>query len=95
MKQYIIKSLAHIVQLSVLARVNNFGTLLVYFPLLRDRIVLPAHEKFDAPDYKRKEYVHPPPPHLRRVIEDYGIPSQNSERCSLTEVTYGEGVNKQ
>lgn len=64
MKQYIIKSLAHIVQLSVLARVNNFGTLLVYFPLLRDRIVLPAHEKFDAPDYKRKEYVHPPPPHL-------------------------------
>jgi hypothetical protein len=32
---------------------------------------------------------------LRRVIEDYGIPSQNSERWSLTEVTYGGGVNKQ
>ena len=49
---------------------NNFGALLVYFPLLRDGIVLLTHEKFDAPNYKRKVYVHPPPPHLRRVIED-------------------------
>jgi hypothetical protein len=51
--------------LSVLVRVDtNFGAMLVYFPLLRDGIVLSAHEKLDAPDYKRKEDVHPPPPHL-------------------------------
>lgn len=53
-------------------------SLLVYFPLLRDGIVLPTHEKLNAPDHKCKEYVHPPPPHLRRVIEDYGFSS--SER---------------
>ena len=51
-----------------------WGSSLVYFPLLRGGIVFPTHEKLNAPDHKRKEYVHPPPPHLRRVIEDYGIP---------------------
>lgn len=49
---------------------NNFSAMLVYFPLFCDGIVLPAHEEFDAPDYKSKEDIHPPPPHLRRVIED-------------------------
>jgi len=28
---------------------------LVYFPLLRDGIVLPTHEKFNAPDHKGKK----------------------------------------
>ena len=60
--------------ISALVRVDTFGAMLVYFPLLRNGIILSAHEKFDAPDYKRKEYVHPPPPHLRRVIKDYEIP---------------------
>lgn len=59
-----------VISFSNLVRVNNFGAVLVYFPLLRDGIVLPAHKKLDAPDHKRKEDVHPPPPHLRRVIED-------------------------
>jgi hypothetical protein len=76
--------------------VNNFNALLVYFPLLRNGIVLSTHKKFDAPDYKRKVYVHPPPPHLRRVIEDYGIPSSETlERWYVAKVTYGGDVNKQ
>ena len=74
-----------------------FSELLVYFPLFRNGIILPgADEKFNAPDYKRKEDVHPSPPHLRRVIEDYEIPSSEAQGDrSIAEDTYEGGVNKQ
>lgn len=77
---------------SVLVRVNISGAPLVYFPLLRYGIVLPAHEKFDAPDYKRKEDIHPPPPHLRRVIEDYGNPSSKTQEYGTQQRSLTEEV---
>lgn len=71
---------------------------LVYFPFLRDGIILATHKKFDAPNHQCKEYVHPSPPHLRRVIENYGITSsETTQRWNETEVddTYAVGVSIQ
>lgn len=80
----------------MLVGIDTFGAMLVYFPLLRDGIILSAHEKFDAPDYERKEDVHPPPPHLRRVIKDCKTPPSETRKDGVTtKVTYGGGVNKQ
>jgi hypothetical protein len=77
-------------------KVNNYHRL-IYFPLLCDGVVLPTHKQFYTPDDERKEDVHPPPPYLRRVIEDWELPVSEDIAGgeNVTPVTYEGDVNKQ
>lgn len=44
---------------------------LLHLPLFCHRVVVAADDQLERPEREREEDVHPPPPHLRGVVEHY------------------------